>query len=433
MTKQTMTLLCIVFAFAVGCVRAEDWPCFRGPGARGASEETDLPLTWSQTKNLLWKTPLPGAGSSSPIIVQSKVFATCYSGYGVDAKSPGDPRNLRRHLVCVAVAGGRLLWDQSESAVLPEVAYAGRIQEHGYASSTPVSDGEYVYVFFGKSGVLAFDLAGKKLWQRSVGVGSDRLKWGSASSPMLCDDMVIVNAWDESQTLYALSKKNGNVIWAQDLAGAGLTFSTPVLAQLPQGRRDLVLALPGQVWGLDPATGERLWSARTAMKGLVTGTPVVIGNVAYIHGGGPSGRSSVAVRLGGSGDVTSTHVLWENRQAASVPSPVHHDGLLYWVNNDARAHCQDIKTGELKYREKLPITGGFAVYASLLEAGGKLYAVTRTNGTFVLDAKPDFKILAHNELSSDDTQFNGSPAVVDGRMFLRSDRFLYCITSTKGN
>ena len=163
------------------------------------------------------------------------------------------------------------------------------------------------------------------------------------------------------------------------------------------------------------------------MKGLITGTPVIVGDKAYIHGGGPSGVGSLAVRLGGRGDVTETHVLWSNAEAVTISSPTYWEDLLYWVTNDGKAGCQDPGTGELKYNQNLPVTGRFAVYASVVSAAERLYAVTRTAGVFVLAAKPEFKIIAQNRFASDDSDFNGSPAISDGRLLLRSDRFLYCI------
>ena len=342
-------------------------------------------------------------------------------------RQPWRSGQSQTYLLCISAADGKVLWDKSVPAVQPEVPYSGRIQEHGYASHTPATDGQCIYVFFGKSGVLAFDFQGSQLWQRSVGTNSDKMKWGSASSVTLCGDLVIVNAWDESKTLYALNKRDGSEVWKQDLSGVEMTFSTPVLADLGQGQRELILVMPMQVWGLNPDTGEKLWWIKTTMKGLVTGTPLVVGEWAYVHGGGPDALSSLCVRLGGRGDVTDTHVLWSNAQAVSVPSPTYCDGLLYWVTNDGKACCQDPQSGQLKYSSKLPVTGQFAVYASVVSASKQLYAVTRTGGTFVLAAGPEFNIIAHNKFESDDSIFNASPAISDGDIFLRSNRFLYCI------
>jgi outer membrane protein assembly factor BamB len=426
MIKQSLISV-IAAVFFVNGLAAGQWTGFRGPGVRGSSPETDLVTTWSEKENLKWKTPLPGPGSSSPILWGDKVFVTCYSGYGVDKDNPGDLSNLKRHLLCINAADGKVLWDKSVPAFQPEVPYNGRIQEHGYASHTPATDGQRIYVFFSKNGVLAFDFQGNQLWQHSVGTDSDKMKWGSASSVTLCGDLVIINAWDESKTLYALNKHDGSEVWKQDLSGVEMTFSTPVLADLDEGKRELIFVMPMQVWGLDPDTGRKLWWIKTTMKGIVTGTPLVIGDRAYVHGGGPDALSSLCVRLGGRGDVTNTHVLWSNAQAVSVPSPTYCDGLLYWVTNDGKACCQDPQNGQLKYKQALPVTGQFAVYASVVSTPQRLYAVTRTGGTFVLSLGPEFKIIAHNKFESDESDFNGSPAISNGCIFLRSNRFLYCI------
>jgi len=430
MKKLTVIITLILLLAGNNSSYASDWTGFRGPGMRGHSQDTGLALSWSDTENIQWKAPLPGPGSSSPIIIGNKILITCYSGYGLDRDNPGDPSQLKRHLVCIRAGDGKVLWDQSMGAVQPELPYKGMLREHGYASSTPASDGERVYVFFGKNGVYAFDLQGKQLWQRDVGSGSDEKKWGCAASVTLYKDLVLIDAWDESKTLYALNKQNGAVVWKRDLSATGLTFSTPTLAKLSNGRTELIMLLPTQTWGLNPDTGKTLWFVNTSMKDSTIGTPIVINDIAYIHGGGVKSLSSLALRLGGTGDVTDSHVLWSGKEAVSVPSPVYVNGLLYWVTSGGKACCQDTKTGELKYSQDLPIADRFVVYASLVCADGRLYAVTRKEGTYVLPAKPQFEILAHNTFASDTSDFNGSPMINRGRIFLRSDRYLYCIAAS---
>jgi outer membrane protein assembly factor BamB len=368
MIRHIIALLVIIAPIGTNHLQAADWPGFRGPNAQGTSNETGIVTTWSDTENLIWKIPLPGPGSSSPIVLGDRVFVTCYSGYGVDKDNPGDPTQLKRHLLCISASTGKVIWDRAVQAVLPEVPFKGRILEHGYASHTPATDGQYVYVFLGKNGVLAYDLQGQQIWQRSVGTNSDRLKWGSAASVTLYKDLVLVNAYDESKTLYALSKQDGRPVWQQDLSGTGLSFATPVLGHLPDAHTELVMALPTQVWGLNPETGKKLWWITTTMKGIITGTPLVYQGRAYVHGGGPGGLSSLAVHLGGRGDVSKTHVRWSGGSAASVPSPTPSNGLLYWVTNDGKACCQDPQTGKLKYSLALPVSGRFALYASVLSA-----------------------------------------------------------------
>ncbi|HEX6985436.1 MAG TPA: PQQ-binding-like beta-propeller repeat protein, partial [Planctomycetaceae bacterium] len=188
---------------------AADWPRFRGPNGSAVSADTDLPVTWSDAENVAWKAALPGPGASSPVVSNGRVFVTCYSGYGVDRSNPGDPKDLQRHLVCLDPRDGRVLWDRTVPAVQPEDRYEGMLTEHGYASATPAADGERVYVFFGKSGVLAFDFDGNRLWQTSVGTGSAMMGWGSGTSLLLYKDLVIVNANAESESIVALDKATG--------------------------------------------------------------------------------------------------------------------------------------------------------------------------------------------------------------------------------
>jgi hypothetical protein len=413
-----------------GYTYASDWVGFRGVDAQGVSPEKGLAVTWSEQENVEWKIPLPGPGSSSPIVLGEKVFVTCHSGYGLDPDQPGDINNLKRHLVCVGKGDGKVLWDSIVPAVQPEDPYKGMLREHGYASATPVTDGRRVYVFFGKSGVLAFDLDGKQLWQTTVGSMSDKSLWGSAASPALYKDMVIVNAWDESRTLYALDKKTGKEIWKRDLSETGLSYATPVVAGQSDGSTGLIVSLPSQVWGLEPETGETLWFARTGITDSIIPTPVVVDGVVYIHGGGPRSSGSLAVRTGGKGDVTDMHTVWTSKEVSSPPSPVVTDGMMYWAGASGKASCADIRTGEIRYSEQLPVTGRFAIYASPTAAEGKLYVVTRKTGTFVIAAEPKFRVIAHNVLASDESDFNASPAISDKRIILRSNRFMYSIKKT---
>ncbi len=168
---------------------AGDWPCFRGPGGAGRSEADQLPLTWSQSENLAWKTPLPGPGASSPIVKGDRVYLTCYTGYAVPDQQGGTLEQLKRHVIAVRLSDGKIVWDKSFPARLPEEP---SVRDHGYASSTLAADDKHVYVFFGKSGVIALDHEGHQVWQADV--GSEVNGWGTAASPVLHNDLVIINA-----------------------------------------------------------------------------------------------------------------------------------------------------------------------------------------------------------------------------------------------
>lgn len=399
---------------------AADWPQFRGPGGSGVSDET-VPLVWNSAENVIWKIPLPGYGASSPIVVGNKIIVTCYSGFGLDTENPGDETNMRLHVVCYDRKNGDLLWDKRLEPQLPERPYEQFLPEHGYASGTCASDGESVFAFFGRSGVWALDLDGNNLW--NVDVGSNTHIFGSGTSPILVGDLVIVNASVECGDLIALNKRTGQELWrAADIKDA---WNTPALVKSQEGQQELVVNTSGKILGLDPRTGASLWSCDSADTYIC---PSVVSHENIVYAIGGRGPEVVAVKAGGRGDVTETHRLWVAQESSNVPSPVYHEGHLYWVNDDGIAHCVDVETGETLYKNR--VNGAGKTYASVVLAGGRLYVVTWHNGTFVLDASPEFNILAHNVFDEDDSIFNASPAISHGQMFLRSNKFLYCISET---
>jgi outer membrane protein assembly factor BamB len=407
----------------------EDWSRFRGPNGSGAAPDAKTPLTWTSKENVRWKAQLPGPGTSSPIIVGGKIFVTCWTGVGDGANGP-----LVRHVVCLDRATGKQLWAKAVPGETNVDSYSGFLQEHGYASSTPVSDGERVYVFFGKAGALAFDLEGQQLWQVNLGTQANGKNWGSAASPVLYKDTVIFTASEESHALYALDKKTGKQVWKSEAASLEYVFSTPVLAT-HNGQTDLVVSVPNELWGLNPDNGKLRWFAETGLPGNIAPSAIVGDGMVFAFGGFPR-LGAVAVKLGGKGDVTKTHVAWTSNNSTYIPTPVLHDGKLFFASDAGFATCLDAKTGELIYKERLPGAsasgrGGKPFYASMVLANGNVYAVSRRNGTFVFPASPGFKIAAQNSLG-DDSQFNATPAVVGDQMFLRSDKFLYCLGTAAG-
>jgi outer membrane protein assembly factor BamB len=250
---------------------------------------------------------------------------------------------------------------------------------------------------------------------------------------VLHKELVIVNASSESRTVQALDRKTGRMVWKLvDEQRLDLAYNTPVLTKLPTGRVELVLSVPNVVWGLDPDTGKGLWWARTATGGNICPTVVADGDRVYAMGGFPN-TGTVAVRAGGQGDVTNTHTLWSSRYTSYVPSCVVAGGKLFWLNDKGMAYGLDGANGNLLFEQRMNLAatgGGSLVYASALLAGDRVYAVTRKEGTVVMSAGQRFKLLAQNRFASDSSQFNGSPAAADGQLFLRSDRFMYCVSGT---
>ncbi len=402
---------------------AADWTRFRGPNGAAVSQESNLPTKWSDEDGVVWKTPLPGPGSSSPITVGDWVFLTCYSGYGRDG---GSAEDLKRHIICVDRHNGSILWQKSVKAKLPESQYRGMgVPTHGYASSTPTTDGERVYAFFGKTGVFAYDLDGKQLWQADVGSQLDFRNFGSGASPIVYKDLVIVNALIEGEAIFALDKRTGTQVWKAPAAGYGGSWSTPILVQA-EGRTDLAVAVTDEVWGLNPDTGKLRWYAQTNQGQPICPSLVAEDGVLFAVGGRSGG--AIAIRAGGKGDVTKTHVAWTANVGSYIPSPVIHDGHLYWANDSGIAYCLNAKTGDVVYQERLSgISGRQGIYASAIVADNKIYIPSRFDGTLVLAAKPKFEQLAHNELKEDRSMANAGLAVSGGRLLLRSDRFLYSI------
>lgn len=393
-----------------------EWPQFRGPGGFGVSADKGVPVEWSATKNLVWKTDLPGPGTSSPVVVGSKIFLTCYTGYNVPGQGKGEMSELKLHLLCLNRADGSITWTKVIEPKLPEQA---TIRDgHGYASSTPAADSDRVYAYFGKTGVFAFDHAGKQLWQADVG---DRLNgWGSAASPVVVGDLLIVNASVESDTLFALDKKTGKEVWRAK--GIRESWNTPILNKVGD-KSELVVAVPEKLLAFDPTTGKPLWSCGTDIRSYMSPTLVAADGVVYCVGGRTNG--SMAVTGGGSGDVTRTHRLWTSKKGSNVSSPIVHDGHLYWMNDKSEtAFCVEAKTGNVVYEEVIGRAG--QVYGSPVLADGKLYYPTRTGKVVVLAAKPQFEKLAVNE-PLDRSTCNASPAVVGGKLYMRSDKALYCL------
>jgi outer membrane protein assembly factor BamB len=410
-------ILCGFFLCHSAIAGAGEWMQFRGPGGLGISDEKNLPVSWSAGENIAWQADLPGPGASSPIVVKGRVYVTCYSGYGIEV-GQGEQKELRRHLLCFDRPTGKPLWTKTFEPKLPEHEYQGEGAYHGYAASTPVSDGERLYVFFGKSGVFCFDLDGSEKWRAEVGEGTSG--WGSGTSPVLFGKLLIVNASVESGSLVALDKSTGEQVWKAE--GINSAWNTPVLTG-PPARRELIVSTEGRLKSFDPQTGQPLWDA-DGIHRYVCPSVVTAEGVVFAIGGG---HTSLAVRLGGSGDVTESHGLWRQTKGSNVGSPVYHNGHLYWASDGGGlVCCQNAETGKFVFQERLEPRPG-NIWSSPVLADGKLYIVSQRDGTFVVAAQPKFELLAHNKFADDDSRTNASPAAHDGQILMRTDKRLYCI------
>jgi outer membrane protein assembly factor BamB len=410
--------LCLVVSETTA---AEDWTGFRGPQGLGTAEASNLPVEWDGETNVVWKQNLPGLGSSSPIVLGSQVFLTCYSGYGESIEQPGDKSQLMRHVVCLDRDTGKIIWTKPFPGKSSESDYRpGNDSRHGYASSTIATDGEHLFVFFGISGVFGFDLKGNVLWNTDVGSGTHG--WGSGTSPVLYQDLVIVNASIESTSLIALDKQSGKEVWR--VPGIAKCWSSPMLVNVGEGQ-ELVLNAPNKLMGFEPATGQELWHCEGIPDSYVCPSPISHEGVVYAIGGRKN--TAIAVRAGGRGDVNDSHVLWKTGSGSNVSSPVYLNGFLYWFHESRGiVNCLNAKTGEQVYQERLEPRPDL-VYSSVTAADGKLYAISQENGTYVLAARPEFELLAVNVFQDDRTRSNASIIVSNNQLLLRTDKALYCL------
>ena len=449
--------------FFSSILNAEDWNRFRGANGSGVSvDKAALPTAWGPTENLAWKTKLPGPGSSSPIVVGDKIFVTCWSGYGTEEPN-GTQEKLKRHLVCVDRGSGKIIWDESVSAALPEDEYGGMFAEHGYASHTPASDGENVYAFFGKSGVYAYSLDGKQLWKADVGSGLDPRAWGSACSPILYKDKVIVLAAAESATLFAFEKRTGKVAWQEKADSFTGTWGTPVLVETKTGT-EVVVGVPSEIWGFNADTGKFKWFC-TANDSDSFCSSVVQNGDSVIAIEGRSG-GSIAVRAGGKDDVTNSQVVWKGNDRNRIGTPVIMDGKVYFFAGRVMT-CLDAASGKELYQGRLPAAPGADAaaapaggaggrgqggggggrgqggvggrrggggggmgdqdYGSPVAGDGKIYFVTRNGDMHVIKAGDKFEHLAVNRVTSDTEDFSSTPAIAGSQLLVRSSKYLYCI------
>ena len=287
-----------------------------------------------------------------------------------------------------------------------------------------------VYVFFGKSGAYAFDLDGTQLWHADIGKESDPWKWGSSASPIVYEDVLVITAAAEGQAIVGLDKETGTELWRQEASGLDGMWGTPVLVNLDQDRTDLVMSVPKEMWGLDPRSGKLRWYCAATGADQAHSSPVVSGETVYALTG--RGGGSVAIQAGGSGDVSSSNVVWTGRESTRFASPVEHDSYLYIIANGI-ASVIDTNNGKRVQQVRLRGQFGRSDYSSPVIAGNKLYYVNGKGHTYVFELGERLKQLSVNLVTTEDETFGGTPAISKHRMFIRSNKHLYCIADGGGD
>jgi outer membrane protein assembly factor BamB len=447
--ERPATYLVVVVSLVTVCaprLLAQHWPQWRGPSSQGVSSESGLPTRWSATENIAWRVTLAGLGNSSPVVWGDRVFVTSQTGAAPLAGGGGHPQLARDDRGLAAQespiggrrpaaarpgdvsfvveafrwATGERLWEYRTKAVgpLPVVH-----EKHNLATPTPVTDGERVYAWFGNGQLVALDMDGRLVWSRHLGTEYSRFEtqWGHGSSPVLSNGLLILLCDHLTDAyLLAVEARTGKERWKVDRGDDRVSHSTPLLIKAPQGD-ELLVNSSERIDVYDPASGKLLWYTGTERQ-----TPIPS---AVFHDGriylsrGYRNSDYMAIRPGGRGDVTKTHIEWQAASGASyVPSILYYDGLLYMTNEVGVVTCADARTGERVWRHRL--SGVF--FASPTAGDGKIYMVSETGETFVLRAGRTPEVLAENDLGE---RFLASPAISRGRIFLRGDGTLFAIAN----
>lgn len=407
-----LPLLCVLcVSLILPAPAVENWPGWRGPRGDGTSEETNIPVAWSFPEDVVWKTALPGAGHASPIVWGDRVFT-------VAAIADTEERVL----LCLDRKTGHILWQKT--ALKSPLEDLHRLNSH--ASSTPLTDGEHIYVSFldgTEMFVAAFDFDGKKLWERRPGVFSS--KHGYCSSPILWKEKLIINGdHDGDAYLVALDRNTGETIWKTDRPNKTRSYCTPIIRRI-DGRNQMILSGSKSVASYDPDTGEQHWvidgPTEQFVASLVYNEEL---NLLFLTCGFPE-KHILAIRPDGHGNVTDTHIAWRTTPgAAYVPSPVAIGPYFLVVADNGVASCFVARTGEHLYRERLP--GGHS--ASLIAANGLAYFLSDDGIMSVVRPGPELDIVAQSKLGE---PASASPAVHDGQLFIRGHEHLFCIGKKK--
>jgi outer membrane protein assembly factor BamB len=433
--RQLITLaLCLAGAFLTSCqtdappkAAAENWPRFRGPNGQGHSSETGLPVNWSATSNLAWKTAIPGEGWSSPIVWDGKVFLTSATENG-----------SKCHVFCIDGASGKISWDKHVFDQQPR----RKEGKNSYATPTPATDGKNVFAVFGDGSVVALTMSGDVAWtNREVQFYS---RHGLGASPIVYGDLVIMSydgsapvtaagnypqvtdtertgwqiPWDKS-FVAALDTKSGRRVWTGKRGLSRIAHVTSVIARV-DGKDQVVSGAGDRLQGFDPKTGELIWSIYAQGEG-VTPSPV-LGEGMVFASSGFEKTTLRGVKPGGArGDVTESHIAWEQKKGVPTqPSPIYVKPYLYAITDGGIATCYSPTNGESVWQER--VGGNFS--ASPVYADGKIYFLSEAGETTVIEAGPQFRILAKNPLGE---KCQASMAISNQRLFIRSDKNLFCI------
>ncbi len=415
------------------------WPQWRGPSSLGISAERNLPVEWGAAQNVRWKVPVAGRGHSSPIVWGRKMFLTTavegavVPGAAAVKHMDGDkefrhPESVgadRRHafkVLCYDRDTGKLIWERTAFEGTP---FDDRHRKSSFASSTPATDGRMVYAFFGAEGFYAYDFDGKLAWKADLGkFGTAGM--GAGTSPVLHENLVIVQYDEENgqaSFIVGLDKKTGRQVWKTPRK-VQVSWATPILVRTAK-RTELITSGNESIISYDPATGGELWRSKGVESNAIP-SPVANADTVFVVAGYPA-KIALAIRLGGAGDITTgaaSGIMWKYAKGtAYVPSPILYGDYLYLMTDRGILTCLDARTGAVKYEGgRIPVPATFT--ASPVAFDGKILLTSEDGDTFVLKAGPVHEVLRTNSIGE---PVYASPALADGKIFIRGEKHLYCI------
>ena len=441
--RSTLSVLALTGSLAAGNpVHAQNWPTFRGPNGSGIAA-TPLPASWDAEKpaNILWKTPLPGLGHSSPVVWGDRVFVTLaissadnpnHNPKDADIEPSQDQSRHEWRVVSLDKRTGAILWSRTAHAGVPRVK---RHVKATQANSTPVTDGRVVVVSFGSEGLYAFDMDGTLLWKQDLGIldpgyaGQPELSWGFASSPVIYEGLVILQCdIQKGSFIAAFNLKDGSRAWTTTREEKP-AWSTPVFFR-GQARTELVTSGSLYYRGYDPLTGKELWRLRDDGEVKVP-SPVIANGLFYLSGGNPRGREFYVVRPNANGDISlpagqesSGSVAWKKQRGSPyTPTPIVYDRHLYVCNDNGVLTVYDADTGTQIYVQRIGTTNS-TFSASPIAAAGRLYFASEDGEVFVVKAGPVYELLSINKMGE---PLMATPAASDGMLLIRGQRHLFAI------